>query len=86
MILGVEAETVEYAPLFVGGRVECVFRLNGEIPKVLMDSGVKPGDRITTAISYRYTEASLQDALAQNGWRGRVFLSSSGHTAVAVVA
>jgi hypothetical protein len=81
-LAGVAETAVEYDVAFANGRVEFVFRINDDVPKVLSDRGVRIGDRVKTAVSYRYAMSELNAAFVRHGFSGRAFFSPDGRTAV----
>jgi uncharacterized SAM-dependent methyltransferase len=82
--LGFQECGVTYQPIFANGRVELHYRLQQGPSEALQTLGVKPGDTLVTAVSYRYSEEQLNQLLGQYFKSYRVFTSNDGGTAVAV--
>jgi len=82
--LGLQESELTYKPIFVNGRVELHYRLEREPSAVLQTFGVKSGDTIVTAVSYRYTQEQLNQLLGQYFISHQVFMSNDEGTAVAV--
>lgn len=61
-----------------------VFTITGDVPAELRGTSLRAGDRIVTAVSYRYTEDKLRAVLRRHFSEVRCFFSDDGGTAVAV--
>lgn len=82
--LEVKEEGVTYQPVFANTRVELQYRLEEEPGDSLRALGVRCGDVIVTAVSYRYTQGRLSELMEGNFASYQVFTSNDRGTAVAV--
>ena len=68
----------------MNGRIEMFFTLLKEIPEEIAKLGVNTGDKITTAVSYRYKKEDLLKTLENYFQKVTLLVAPSGKTAVAV--
>jgi hypothetical protein len=85
-VVGIEPAFIDFDVRFVNDRVEFVFTLKSNIPKILFDRGLRVGHRITTAVSYRYTRAQLSNVFKIYDFSSRIFFSIDERSAVAVLS
>lgn len=84
--LGISEDDCSYQVTFQNGRVEMSFAVNGLIPHGLESQGFCRGDRVLTAISYRYRSEQFADLMAAHFSSVEIFKSETGKTAIAVCA
>jgi len=70
--LGVKESEVSYNVEFHAQRIEMFFIFN-KVPPLLKEKGIKEGDKIITAISYRYTTKQYQDLLRSRFTKNEFF-------------
>lgn len=83
-LLGLRQDRVTYQPQFVNGRVELQYCLTQDPGGNLVQTGMKSGDTVVTAVSYRYTTGQLSSLLEQYFRRHQMFISRDGGTALAL--
>jgi hypothetical protein len=82
--LGFQRNEVKCRPIFSNGCVQMCYRLEREPRSPLQARGLRTGDVIVTAVSYRYTKEQLDRLLARHFLSHQVFCSDDAGTAVAV--
>ncbi|MBI4370333.1 MAG: L-histidine N(alpha)-methyltransferase [Elusimicrobia bacterium] len=82
--LRMRPEDADHLVSFHNSRIEMSFKLRGAIPPVLANKGVKSGDTIVTAVSYRYRMFKLQSLCKQYFSKFEIFTSKDNSTAVAL--
>lgn len=82
--LGLNIDELAYNPVFSNGRVELQFQLKAKPGDILQRLGVKEGNTIITAVSYRYTKDEINALMGRYFKRHHTFLSMDGATALAV--
>ncbi len=82
--LGFNPEAVRYEVAFNNSRVEMQFVVSNIPPDVQRRTSIHPGQRIVTAISYRYTHLELEQLLENTHSSHRTFLSSDKTTALVI--
>ena len=83
-IMGIKRKSVKDIVLFANGRIEMSFKLLTEPPLAAKLLGVKTGDTITTAISYRYKIEELNQILNRYFQKVELFKSKAGSIVVAL--
>jgi hypothetical protein len=82
--IGLASDELTYHPVFANGRVELQFRLNGNPNETLQSLGLRDGNIIVTAVSYRYREEEITALMQRYFKSNRIFLSMDGSTLLAV--
>lgn len=81
--LGVEEKSLSYTVEFKDSRIEMGFKFTEDPPPQLASIGIREGDQIVTAVSYRYTEKQLQNYLNMYFRKIDLFFSEDKGTVVA---
>ena len=80
-LLGFTKEDVKYTPQFANNRVEMCFEIKN-VPQPLKETGIKVGDTIITAISYRHTLESFKKILSTYFTHNEIFVKDNTLIAV----
>lgn len=82
--LGLAGDQLTYHPVFANGRVELQFSLNGDPNDELQSLGLREGNIIVTAVSYRYRKEEITALMDRYFKSYRTFISMDGATMLAV--